>query len=121
MKHSMPMIAALALALAVPVAFARSGSAPPMTEQQNEQQQLERAQQELQNRANEHSAMPVQFDQLDVGKAGYLTKDDAKNDAWLSRNFRLCDTDENDQVSRAEYTACTAKAHKPAKTDKMEE
>lgn len=117
MKNSMPIVAGIALALAVPAAFAQSGSAPPM----NEQQQVQQTQQELQNRANEHSAMPVSFDQLDTRKAGFLSKDDAKNDAWLSRNFRMCDTDKNDQVSRAEYTACTAKAHKPSKMDKMEE
>lgn len=115
MKKPMPMIAGIALALAVPAAFAQSGSAPPMSEQQ----QVQRTQQELQNRANEHATAPVSFEQLDLKKAGYLTKDDAKSDLWLSRNFRQCDTDQNDQVSRAEYKACTGK-HKASDPDKMD-
>lgn len=106
MKNPMSTRAGLALALAAPIAFAQSG-APPV----NEQQQLERTQQELQNRASEHeqSATPVPFDQLDLKKTGYLTAEDATNDAWLSRNFRQCDVDGNLRVSRAEYVACTSR------------
>lgn len=114
MKNSTSVIAALAFALAVP-AFAQIRNAPPM----NEQQQLERTQQELQNRENERAAAtPLQFDQLDVRKAGQLTFEDAKNDPWLSRHFRLCDTDGDQRVTRAEYTACTAKP-KASDADKM--
>ena len=118
MKNSMPAIAGLALALAFPAVFAQSRNAPPPM---NEQQQLERSQQELQNRANERAvAAPVQFDQLDVRQTGNVTMQEAKNDPWLSRHFRLCDTDGNQQVSRAEYTACTAKP-KSSEMDKMDE
>lgn len=116
MKNPILTTAGIVLALAVPAAFAQSGGAPPM----NEQQQMQRTQEEMQNRANESSSMPTPFDQLDLKKAGYLTQEDAKSDAWLSRNFRKCDTDKNDQVSRAEYTACTAK-HKASGKDKMDE
>lgn len=117
MKNPMPAIAGFALVLAFPAAFAQNRNAPPM----NEQQQLERTQQELQNRANERAvATPVQFDELDVRKTGSVTMQDAKNDPWLSRHFRLCDTDGDQQVSRAEYTACTAKP-KSSDTDKMDE
>lgn len=117
MKKPMTALAGCTLALAFPAAFAQSRNAPPM----NEQQQLERSQQEMQNRANERAvAAPVQFDQLDVRKTGSVTMQDAKNDPWLSRHFRLCDTDGNQQVSRAEYTACTAKP-KPSEMDKMDE
>lgn len=105
MKKPTMGIAGIALALAVPLATAQSGAAPPMSEQQ----EVQRTQQEVENRANERAMNPASFDQLDLKKTGYLTMDDAKNDAWLSRNFRQCDTDKNHQVSRAEYVACTAK------------
>lgn len=117
MKKSTRAVAAWALALALPSAFAQSTSAPPM----NEQQLLERSQQEQQNRENERAAAtPLPFEQIDVRKAGQLTPDDAGNDPWLSRNFRLCDSNGDRKVTREEYVACTAKP-KAADPDKMDQ
>lgn len=117
MKKSTRAVAAWTLALALPSAFAQSASAPPM----NEQQLLERSQQEQQNRENERAAAtPLPFEQIDVRKAGQLTPDDAANDPWLSRNFRLCDSNGDRKVTREEYVACTAKP-KAADPDKMDQ
>ena len=57
--------------------------------------------------------MPPDFGTLDRTNAGFLTQKDAAGNAWLSRNFAMCDTDHNMQVSRAEYDACTKQTTAP--------
>lgn len=110
MKYPMSAIAGIAFALYMPTLFAQAGT-PPV----NEQEQLQREEQELQNRANERemahkrAERPVPFDQLDRNRNGYLTLDDARSDPWLSEHFVQCDLDRNDQVSRDEYAMCTEK------------
>lgn len=107
-KNPMPAIAGIAFALFAPLAFAQAGK-PPM----NEQEQVQREEQEMQNRANEHAMTPKRteepkaFEQLDRNKVGYLTLDDARRDKWLSEHFAQCDLDRNNQVSRDEYATCT--------------
>jgi len=48
------------------------------------------------------------FDRLDTGRTGSLTRDQAKGDAWLAKNFKKCDADHDGSVSREEFTACRA-------------
>ena len=51
--------------------------------------------------------MPPDFATLDHTNAGFVTQKDVASNAWLSRNFAMCDTDHNMQVSRSEYDTCT--------------
>jgi hypothetical protein len=55
------------------------------------------------------SPMAPDFSTLDRKGVGYITSKDAAGNDWLTRNFKTCDTDKNDQVSHAEYTACTTR------------
>jgi hypothetical protein len=55
------------------------------------------------------SPMAPDFATLDHKGVGYLTMKDAAGNDWLSRNFKTCDGDNNGQVSRAEYSACTTR------------
>lgn len=110
MKHPMSAIAGAAFVLFAPAPFAQTG-APPMSEQEQVQQE----EQELQNRANERAMahkrveQPLPFEQLDRSGSGYLTLDDAKENPWLSKHFAQCDADRDDRVSRDEYATCTEK------------
>jgi|GEM_PF-3111469 hypothetical protein len=47
------------------------------------------------------------FDTLDSSKQGSVSMQQAKNDPWLSKNFKKCDSDSNGSVSREEYAKCT--------------
>jgi hypothetical protein len=51
--------------------------------------------------------MAPDFATIDHKGVGYVTMQDAAGNAWLSSNFKTCDTDKNGQVSRAEYSSCT--------------
>lgn len=51
--------------------------------------------------------MAPDFAMLDHKGVGYVTTKDAAGNDWLSRNFKTCDADNNGQVTRAEYAACT--------------
>lgn len=55
------------------------------------------------------SPMAPDFAMLDHTGVGYLTSKDAAGNDWLSRNFKTCDTDNNGQVTHAEYSACTTR------------
>ena len=55
------------------------------------------------------SPMAPDFGTLDHKGVGYLTTKDAAGNDWLSRNFKTCDSDNNGQVTRAEYSACTTR------------
>jgi len=55
------------------------------------------------------SPMAPDFATLDHKGVGYLTMKDAAGNDWLSRNFKTCDSDNNGQVTRAEYSACTTR------------
>lgn len=55
------------------------------------------------------SPMAPDFATLDHKGVGYVTMKDAAGNDWLSRNFKTCDSDNNGQVSRAEYSACTTR------------
>ena len=55
------------------------------------------------------SPMAPDFASLDHKGVGYVTMKDAAGDDWLSRNFKTCDTDNNGQVTRSEYSACTTR------------
>jgi hypothetical protein len=57
--------------------------------------------------------MPPDFSVLDRANAGFLTQKDAAGNPWLSRNFAMCDTDHDNQVSRAEYVACASQPPPP--------
>ena len=46
------------------------------------------------------------FDELDSGKSGAISLQQAKNDPWLSKNFSKCDIDKSSTVSRDEYAKC---------------
>jgi hypothetical protein len=46
------------------------------------------------------------FDSLDSGKKGYLTKHNVKGHKWLSKNFAKCDTDHDGHLSPDEFTNC---------------
>ncbi len=55
------------------------------------------------------SPMAPDFATLDRKGAGYITLQDAAGNDWVARNFKSCDTDRNNQISRAEYTACATR------------
>lgn len=57
--------------------------------------------------AGQERGTPASFDQLDRTHAGYLTREGAGSDAWLSRHFQRCDADRDTRLTRAEYDACT--------------
>ena len=46
------------------------------------------------------------FDRLDTGKKGYLTKHNVKGHKWLSKNFAKCDADHDGQLSPDEFANC---------------
>ncbi|HEY0233186.1 MAG TPA: hypothetical protein VGC55_18205 [Dokdonella sp.] len=46
------------------------------------------------------------FDELNAGKTGTISMQQAKSDPWLSRNFKTCDIDKNSTISRDEYEKC---------------
>jgi hypothetical protein len=50
--------------------------------------------------------MPPDFAMLDKSGLGYLTRQQAASDPWLGKNFGMCDSDHDGQVTRAEYTIC---------------
>ena len=56
---------------------------------------------------------PPDFGVLDRTKAGVLTQQDAASDPWLGRNFARCDTNHDNEVSHAEYVACTSEPPPP--------
>ncbi|MBO9664091.1 hypothetical protein [Dokdonella sp.] len=96
---------AIVLALGASTAFAGSGISPPMN-----LQALDWGRQvKQQEHSNQGSRTTVSFDQLDLKQAGYVTRGDSENHSWLSRHFRQCDTNGDEQVSRAEYAACTTR------------
>lgn len=109
MKYPLPAIAVLALAVLTPLAHAQG--TPPVTEQEQVQQEA----QDAQNRANEQAmaarkgAVPKPFDELDANHAGHLVLDDARRDSWLSTHFAQCDVDGDNRVTRDEYTVCSEK------------
>jgi hypothetical protein len=47
------------------------------------------------------------FAELDGSHSGYVTKADAKNDKWLKRHFKRCDSNKDGRISQPEYTTCT--------------
>ena len=47
------------------------------------------------------------FDELDAGKTGAISMTQAKHDPWLSKNFKMCDSDHGGTVSRNEYEKCS--------------
>lgn len=47
------------------------------------------------------------FDDLDAAKTGAVTMAQAKHDPWLSKNFKMCDSDHDGSVSRNEYEKCS--------------
>ena len=49
---------------------------------------------------------PPDFRMLDKSGVGYVTQQQAASDPWLSKNFAMCDTNHNGQVTRAEYATC---------------
>lgn len=105
MMKPMSILVGAAFALAVPAAFAESSGGPPL----NQQSQDWGKQVAQRTRMNEQATTPTAFDDLDLEKAGHVTWGEAKSNPWLSRNFRRCDADQNGEVSRAEYAACTAR------------
>lgn len=82
-------------------------AAPPPTDQsqQRAEQEMER---QMERRQMETGAATSTFDQLDTRRIGYLTAADAKKDRWLDKHFKLCDTDGDQQVTRIEYSSCSA-------------
>jgi len=52
---------------------------------------------------------PLDFGMLDTDKAGSLKADQARNDPWLRQNFRACDTNHNDEVTKSEYEKCSGR------------
>ena len=46
------------------------------------------------------------FDTVDSHKRGYLTSDDVKGDAYVSKNFAKCNVKHNGHMSRKEYANC---------------
>lgn len=55
---------------------------------------------------------PPAFDQLDTTRSGYLNREAASGNPWLTRNFQRCDTDHDMRISRDEYEACV---HSPTR------
>lgn len=49
---------------------------------------------------------PMPFENLDRNHVGYLTREDARNDPWLARNFDRCDVNHKDRITRTEYETC---------------
>jgi hypothetical protein len=47
------------------------------------------------------------FDELDAGKTGAISQQQARHDPWLAKNFKRCDADHNNTVSRDEYDKCS--------------
>ncbi len=47
------------------------------------------------------------FAAVDRAGTGVVTKEQAAGDPWLSTNFARCDGDHNDEVTQAEYDACS--------------
>ena len=54
----------------------------------------------------EQAGQPTPFDSLDRNHVGYLTREDARTDAWLAHNFDRCDVDHKARITRAEYDRC---------------
>ena len=52
---------------------------------------------------------PLDFGMLDTDKAGALKADQARNDPWLRQNFRACDANHNDEVTKSEYEKCSGR------------
>jgi hypothetical protein len=48
------------------------------------------------------------FDRLDSRKRGYLSADDVKSDAWLSRNFSRCNTSHTGRLTWDEFSGCSS-------------
>jgi hypothetical protein len=46
------------------------------------------------------------FNTLDTGKKGYLTKRNVKTHKWLAKNFAKCDLDHDGHLSQDEYASC---------------
>lgn len=42
----------------------------------------------------------------EAGSKGYITRQDAQQDTWLSNHFDQCDTNRDGRVDRAEYSQC---------------
>ena len=51
------------------------------------------------------SGPSTSFDDL-AGSKDYITKDDAKRDAWLSGHFSVCDSNNDGKLTREEYAKC---------------
>jgi len=56
---------------------------------------------------------PPEFGTLDGTGQGYVTQQQAMSNQWLSTRFAGCDTNHNGQVTREEYTTCTASTPQP--------
>jgi hypothetical protein len=61
------------------------------------------------NPAPAQSAQPVvtPFAKLDSANSGVIKPDQAAGDAWLAQHFSQCDVNRNNEVTQAEYGACS--------------
>jgi hypothetical protein len=46
------------------------------------------------------------FDKVDTHRHGYLTSEDLKGDAYISKNFAKCNVKHDGHMSREEYSNC---------------
>jgi hypothetical protein len=58
------------------------------------------------NDTGRESSTHQDFDKVDAHRHGYLTSDDVKNDAWVSKNFAKCNVKHDGHMSREEYANC---------------
>jgi hypothetical protein len=87
-----------------------SGNAAQDSRYPPAQQQNDRNLQRANKAAGQSTPVGMQvtdFDTLDTMHAGYLTKNNVRNDPWLSQHFASCDTNGNGQVTRSEYASCS--------------
>jgi hypothetical protein len=56
-----------------------------------------------------NASAPSTFEDL-AGSKGYVTREDAGRDAWLSEHFSGCDGNNDGRLTRQEYVQCTQQA-----------
>lgn len=100
----------LYLLCAAAIGFAASASAQtPTTDQATKQEEM--SQKKTDALAVQGSA-PEDWSMIKGHESGSIAKNDVLPNSWLAANFALCDENQDQKITEAEYTKCQKKQHK---------
>jgi hypothetical protein len=113
------LVVAMTLALCVATALVVAQTAPPATPppasptpqtQEQQRQDLQKAGMPRTHAMPTTGQMPkpAAFAMLDPAHTGFVTRERASADPWLSQHFESCDGDHDARVSSAEYAKCSS-------------